>query len=166
MSAMKRKPVSVESALAQAESLCARSEHCSGEIRDRLWRKGIRGQQAETIIDSLIDRRFVDDERFARAFVHDKVNFARWGRRKIALAMAAKHLDRDTITDALESIDPDIYNNNLRSIIKLKISQGIDASVYENRQRLLRFAVSRGYEPSLVMSVLQQLDDDSSMLQS
>lgn len=58
--------------------LCARSEQSSGEIRQKLYRKGITGHEARKIIDRLIDDSFIDDSRFARAFANDKARFALW----------------------------------------------------------------------------------------
>ena len=85
-----RKPVSPEAMLLKMMDLCARSEQSSGEIRQKLYRKGITGHEARKIIDRLIDDSFIDDSRFARAFANDKARFALWGRRKIRAGLAAK----------------------------------------------------------------------------
>lgn len=156
MSALKRRTVSEEEALARLEELCARAEHCTGEIRERLWKWGISSDIQEKIIDSLIDRRFVDDTRFARAFVNDKVRFARWGRRKIAYALAAKRIDREIIRDTLAEIDEETYQKNLSDLIQAK-AKSVGCETYEQREKILRFIVGRGYEPSLASDAIRKI---------
>ena len=139
------------------EELCARSEQCSGEVREKLRRWEIGDRDAEAILKSLISRRFVDDSRFAGAFVRDKYRYGKWGRRKIAAALYAKRVDRDIIDSALADIDEEEYEAVLRALLKLKIKTTGPLDVYENRMRLLRFAVGRGFEPQLVSRLLAQL---------
>lgn len=156
MSALKRRTVSEEEALARLEELCARAEHCTGEIRERLWKWGIASDIQEKIIDSLIDGRFVDDTRFARAFVNDKVRFARWGRRKIAYALAAKRIDHEIIRDSIAEIDEETYLENLQDLIEAK-AKSIGNGTYEQREKILRFIVGRGYEPSLASDLIRKI---------
>ena len=82
-----KKPISPEKAKVRLEELCARSEQCTGDAYKKLQTWGIARSDAETIVKSLVDRRFIDDERFCHAFVRDKMRFARWGRRKIKAAL-------------------------------------------------------------------------------
>lgn len=150
-----RSPITAEQALARAEELCARAEHASGEIREKLWRWGIGPDQADGIIDSLQERRFLDDARFARAFVRDKIEFAGWGRRKIALALYKKRVPRDIITEALESIDMEAYTARLAGLIRRAAeAMGDDARTYEGRTRLYRRAAARGFEPDIIAPLL------------
>ena len=151
-----RKPLTPEAAQIRAEELCARAEHSAGEIRDKLRRQGIATADAEAIIARLIKNRFIDDARFARAYVRDKVEFARWGRRKIALGLYQKRVDRSVATEALDEIDPDRYADILRSVLDAKRRTIADANTYEGRTRLFRFAISRGYEPDLVARIIRE----------
>jgi regulatory protein len=149
-------PISPERAIIKVEELCAKAERCSEEIRQKLYRMGLEYADIERIINSLIERRFLDDKRFTRAFVRDKVAFARWGKRKIAQALYVKRIDRDTIREALDGIDEEMYMSNLQHIINLKAKTLADADSYEGKTKLFRFAASRGFEPDLVASVIRQ----------
>ena len=91
------KQLSPEKALMRLEELCARAEHSSGELRRKLYGWRISGTDADDIIESLRRRRFVDDERFARAFVRDKYRFNHWGRLRIRIELRAKGVDGDVI---------------------------------------------------------------------
>ncbi len=151
------KPMEPERARLRLEELCARSEHCEYELRQKLYRWKVSASDSETIMKSLIYRRFVDDRRFTRAFVRDKVQFGRWGRRKIALALAAKRVDRSIVDDALDEIDDQEYEQNLRDILTSKARTIEEPRTYDGRTRLFRFAASRGYEPDLVARIIREV---------
>ncbi len=82
--------------------------------------------------------------------MRDKVNFARWGRRKIAMALYAKGVDRDISAEVLASIDMERYEENLRHIMDVKRRSIVGPDTFEGRTKLFRFAVSRGFEPELI----------------
>ena len=144
-------------ALLRLEELCARAEHCEFELRQKLYRWMVSASDADTIINSLKHRRFLDDQRFTRAFVRDKIQYARWGKRKIALALAAKRIERDTVAEALDDIDQSDYENNLAELLKAKARTIDDAKTYDGRTKLFRFAASRGFEPDLVAKYIRKL---------
>ena len=70
-------------ALRRLETLCARSEHSEGELLEKMRRWGLSDEEQARIMEKLVKTRFVDDERFTEAFIHDKIVFNGWGRRKI-----------------------------------------------------------------------------------
>lgn len=152
------KVMTPQQALARLEALCARSEQSSGEVLDKMRRWGITQSDAAKILDSLIARRYVDDARFAAAFVRDKVRFARWGRRKVAQALVQKRVDRDIIAAALEVIDLEEYTESLRHILlsKIKSAPALTES-YEGRTKIYRFGVQRGFEPDLTGKLLREI---------
>jgi regulatory protein len=150
-------PISPERAIIKVEELCAKAERCSEEIRQKLHRMGLEHADTERIINSLIERRFIDDSRFTRAFVRDKVAFARWGKRKIMQALYVKRIDRDIIKEALDGIDEEMYMSNLQHIIAQKAKTMTDADSYEGKTKIFRFAASRGFEPDLVAKVIRQM---------
>ncbi len=151
---MQRRPISTENAIARLEALCARAEHCSFELSTKLRGWGITGASAEKIINHLIDNRFVDDLRFAQSFVRDRYRFSGHGRRKIILALIAKHIPRNIINTALEEIDDEVYFNNLCHIINRKASS-LDMTIYDNRNKVYRYAIGRGYESNLIVKALK-----------
>ncbi|MDE6692632.1 MAG: RecX family transcriptional regulator, partial [Muribaculaceae bacterium] len=87
-----QRPITPEEAQARLEALCARAEHSTGEMAERLRRWQIGSTDTERILASLKEHRFVDDRRFARAYVTDKVKFARWGKRKVYQGLLNKHV--------------------------------------------------------------------------
>ena len=73
-----------EEALNRVASYCSTAEHCRAEINEKLQRWGIAYDTIARILDRLESEKFIDDERFCRAFVNDKFRFAKWGKMKIA----------------------------------------------------------------------------------
>ncbi|MDO4319373.1 MAG: regulatory protein RecX [Bacteroidales bacterium] len=154
---IQRKTVTPQQALVRLEEQCARAEHSTGELRLKMRRWGITPSDADKIIDSLVSRHFVDDSRFAAAYVRDKVEYGGWGRRKIALGLYQKGVARDIISAALDEIDSDRYIERLREIIDRKRRATAEADTYEGRTRIYRHAASRGFEPDLIAKVLREI---------
>lgn len=143
--------------MARMEDLCARAEHSSGEIMQKLLRLGISPGDAERIVRSMTERRFIDDGRFARAFARDKMEYARWGKRKIALALYQKRVPRELINEALDDIDNDRYLAILDELLRAKRRTLPEPDTYEGRTKLYRFAASRGFEPDLIAAAIRRL---------
>lgn len=154
---MIKKTLSPRAALVKLEELCARSEQSSGEILDRCRRWGIPSATAEKILARLRQGRYVDDSRFAQAFVRDKVVFNRWGRSRLRLALYQKGVDRDLIDQAIDTIDPDEYSAALTTLLTDKARLMADPTSYDSRMKLLRYAISRGFEAPLALSILKSL---------
>ena len=88
------KQLTEKEALSKLMAVCARGEHCCQEMREKMMRWGIDSSAQQRIIDQLTDRQFIDEERFTRMFVSDKLRFNKWGRRKIELALYRKRIPK------------------------------------------------------------------------
>ncbi|MDE6276818.1 MAG: RecX family transcriptional regulator [Muribaculaceae bacterium] len=153
-----RKPITPEKALLRLEERCARSEMCEHEALERMARWGLPASDAIQVLRSLTSRKFIDNERFAAAFVRDKYRFQRWGRRKIAYALALKKIPRSIIGPAMEQIDDSEYREILSALIAARArTLGEGARTYEGRTKLFRMAASRGYESDLIAAELKRL---------
>ena len=140
-----QKEITEQQALSKLMTLCARSEHSSGEMlqKMRLW--GISDEAQARIMERLIKEKFVDDERYTRAFVNDKIKYNQWGRRKIEQALWAKGVDREIQQRILDAVDEEEYIKVLRPLLKSK-NRSIEArNEFERQMKLIRFAQSRGY---------------------
>lgn len=155
MEVKRKKIVKPQDALMRLESLCARSEQCVADLRQKLYRWGLASNDINIIIDRLIESRFVDDARFSVAYCRDKYRFNKWGRMKIIYGLRMKQLSDNDIQEALKAIDEDEYELILVDLIKAKAKTIVDVDTYEGRTRLYRFAISRGYESQLVAKVIK-----------
>lgn len=154
-----KKDLTPDEARARLMDLCSCGEYSSGEAMERLRKWGITGRDATAIVQRLINERFIDDERFARAFVRSKVSYSGWGRLKIRAAMIQKGIERELIDLAMdEEIDKQAYYANLADALRSKARTMPEHLDSDCRARLLRFAAGRGYEPGLIMEMLPEED--------
>lgn len=144
-----KKPADPEALLKRMAGLCAKSEQCSFDINLKLYKAGLVKEKREEILRYLTDNRYIDDARFARSFASYKVRFSAWGKRKIRMALAAKHIPSDLISSALESIEDADYEAAIKRVIEAK-KREIDLSDREQRTKLYRQLLSRGFESDII----------------
>lgn len=154
------KEITEQEAYLRLSALCAQAEHCRHELFEKMRRWGLDEAVAERVATRLVSERYVDDERYARAFVRDKVRYQKWGRRKIEQGLWQKHIADDIRQRVLNHIDDEEYLSVLRPLLKQK-RKGIKASSdYELNQKLLRFAFSRGFTFDIIRQCLDVDDVD------
>lgn len=137
-------------ALLKLEAYCASGEHCVNDVRIKLDKYDLSQDQSERIIEKLKENGFVDEQRYARAFVHDKLLFAKWGRLKISAMLWQKRLPQNIIDEALENINDDDYIAVLKEVINSKKSAIKARSDYEYSVKLIKSVASRGFEIPLI----------------
>ena len=148
-----------QDAYLQLAALCAQAEHCQQEMRDKLKRWGVSADAQDRIVARLVEERFIDDERYARAFVKDKIRYNKWGRRKVQQGLWQKHIDADIQERVLDDVDDSEYLAVLRPLLKQKVKSMKASNDYERTQKLVRFALSRGFTFDLIRQCLD-VDDD------
>lgn len=139
------KEVSEQGAYLQLAQLCARAEHCQYELIEKMRRWEMSDEAQAHVMQRLVSERYVDDERYARAFVRDKIRYNKWGRRKVEQALWMKHIDDDIRSRALSEVDDEEYLSVLRPLLKQKRRSIKAASDYERNQKLVKFALGRGF---------------------
>ena len=149
-----------EQALSTLTALCSRSEHCTGEMVEKMHRWGLSEEAQARVMAYLTENRYVDDERFTRAFVKDKLLYNRWGRRKIEQALWQKRVDAKIYQPILDEIGQNEWCSQLLPLLKNKRQSIRARSGYELNTKLIRFAMSRGF----TMDVIRQcLDTDEAV---
>lgn len=137
---------------------CSMCEYAPFDIEQKAIQAGATRQMAERIVDTLIDHGFINEERFVRAFIHDKFELAHWGRLKITAALRTKRISSSLIATELETIAPDQYQATLTSILTAKNKQVKATTPYERSRKLAAFAASRGFEPHLIFDALDAIN--------
>jgi regulatory protein len=162
-----KKDMTEQEAYLQLAALCAQAEHCQQEMRDKMRRWELDETVQNRIVARLIKERYVDDERFARAFVKDKIRYNKWGRRKVQQALWQKRIDADIQQRVLDEIDEKEYLDVLRPLLKQKRKSIKAESDYELNQKLVRFALGRGFGFDIIRQCLdvddvdiEDIDDD------
>lgn len=141
-----KRDVTKDEALRRAAAYCSRSEHCTGEVRAKLMQWGLAAGDADSVVADLAAQGFVDDRRYARAFVHDKSRLTGWGRTKIAFHLRAKMIDGRIVDEALREIEAEAYASRMDKVMSAKARTINEHDPAKRRAKLLRFGASRGYE--------------------
>jgi len=150
------KPLTPDQVLDKMAKYCAYQERCEKDVRDKLKTFEIPEEEKAKILDYLIDNRFVNDERFAKAFVRGKVNQSGWGLNKIRFHLMQKGIDKGIIAEALGQTDEEVYRQRLIDILKTKSKTVKAANDYEKKRKLAAYAMQKGFEGSLVWDVLKE----------
>ena len=136
-----------QQALQSLMRMCARSERSSGDALRLMKRWGVADDEARKVLSRLQAERFIDDARYAEAFVRDKLNLSGWGAYKIKMSLRAKGVSRDIIEEVvapmLEATD---MTERLEEMMQRKLRTLKYSSPYEAKTKLIRFAASRGYD--------------------
>ena len=143
--------------LHQCAAYCSVAERCIFDIKKKMETAAISTEAKERIIRRLVEEKFIDEIRFCRSFVNDRLRFNKWGRIKIDFELRNRGIDASIREDALNQIDEQYYYDILFSILKDK-KKSVKAK--DNREeflKLLRFAAGRGFETNLASRCLKQL---------
>ena len=155
-----------QEAYLQLAAACAQAEHCEQEMRDKMKRWGMAPEAQNRVVERLTKERYIDNERYARAFVKDKVRYNKWGRRKVQQALWMKRIDDDIQQRVLDEIDDEEYLKVLVPLLKQKRKSIKAANDYELNQKLVRFASSRGFDYGIIRQCLdvdEEMDIDDEM---
>lgn len=141
----------------KAAVLCSRSEKCTSEIQEKLKLFGLSVEESEPVIKKLVDEKYIDDERFARAFVKDKFRFNHWGKQKIEYMLRAKKINQEILALAFEEIEDEGYADELLKLLTDKVKTIKAKDEYDKRNKLMRFAMGRGFESGKIYATLKEL---------
>ena len=138
----------------KASYYCSLSEHCIQKVREKLVQWETPKEYIDPIIDKLLEDDYINEERFAKSFVKDKFRFNHWGRIKISTHLRALGISSENIATAMQEIGDEEYTKMLDEIVEKKRKTIKNGTDYEIRAKLLRHALSRGFEYDLVASKL------------
>lgn len=147
-------------ALQRLSALCASAEHCEYEMTEKMRKWEVEESDRERIMEYLRKAKFVDDERYARAFVKDKIKYNKWGRRKVEQGLWAKHIAEDIRQRVLDEVDESQYKSVLTDLLKSKRRSIKAANDYEMNRKLIKFALSRGFDYSIIRQCIDCDDYD------
>lgn len=136
---------------------CNYQERCISDVRKKLQQIGIEDTNQDKWIERLIEKGFLDEERYARSFFRSKFNFNGWGAIKIRVHLKKKEVDDAIINKAAKEIDSEVYRKKLESIAseKIRIVSGNKTPGITEKKKLIRFLTGRGFESDLIREVLE-----------
>ncbi|MCF6168443.1 regulatory protein RecX [Lutibacter sp.] len=152
-----QKSYTVNEATKILEHFCAYQERCHKEVEQKLYDLKMIPEAKEKIILHLIQHNFLNEERFAKAFVRGKFSIKKWGRIKIINELKFKNITEYNIKTALQEIDEDDYLETLGKIAKKKLNLLKEPNAFKKKNKLVTFLLSKGYESELVYKIVNTL---------
>ena len=139
-----------QQAFSKMAQLCSRSEQCSADIRKKILAYEIVDEIVDEIIEKLIEEKYIDDERYVKAYVNDKFKFNKWGRVKMRYYLHQKGLSDEVIQKGLDSINEEKYKMVLVKTMKDKAKSIKGKDKFTKMGQIIRYTQGRGFEPELI----------------
>ena len=135
---------------------CAYQERCEQEVLDKIQQYDLDSEEEFQLIQYLKNEKFLNEERYAQAFVRGKFNYNKWGKVKIVQALKQKGIPSDIISIGLEEINSQEYFQVLVELFNKK-AKGLKAKDdYDRKAKLVRYLASKGFEQELIWSVIDK----------
>jgi len=150
--------LSLNEAKERAGRFCAFRERSPNEVVEKIKSWGFNDQEAEGLVESLIRLNYIDEQRFANAYCHDKFEFNSWGKQKIRAGIYSHKLSSSVIDEALEGIDPEHYQERILTLATNKWERLTEDDVVIKKKKTLNFLANKGYEPNLIWKVIEVLE--------
>jgi regulatory protein len=139
----------------KAEQYCAYQERCHKEVTQKLYNLGLAAEEVQDVLLHLMQHNFLNEERFAKAFVRGKHKVLGWGRNKIVYHLKAKGINTKLIELALQELNEQDYETELRELIEKKNNLLKEEDNWKRMVKVSRYLSSKGYEPEHFMPVLK-----------
>lgn len=155
-----KKKYTEQEAYTRLSALCAMGEHCCHDIQKKMNNWELPEGADVKIIEKLVKEKFIDENRFAHAFVRDKFRYNRWGKIRIQQELRLRQIPQKHIDEALEEIESDDNLSTLKEIIRKKRPSVKGRNEYEIKAKLIRFALGRGFSMDDITKVIGDVDDE------
>ena len=133
-----------EQIISKLTAVCARAEHCKDDMLRRMQRWQVDEATQREVISYLVKEKYIDEERYARFFINDKIKYNRWGRRKVEQALYFKHIPREVYEPLLDDVANEDFESVLLPLLQNKEKNLKYANDYEKRMKLLRCNYNSG----------------------
>jgi regulatory protein len=151
----KKKRYSPKEALLKIQHYCAYQERSHKEVKNKLYTYGLYSTEVDQILSQLITDGFLNEERFAKAFAGGKFRMKKWGRLKIKNELEHLGLTKNCIQRGLKEIELTDYSKTLKELLKKKWGEVKEENPFKKRDKVARFAISKGYEAEMVWEYLR-----------
>ena len=142
--------MTVSEATKRIEYYCAYQERCHKEVQLKLKKMGMIPKAMDKIIVHLIEHNFLNEERFAKAFVRGKFRIKKWGKNRLVRELKFREVSKYSIESGLREINPEEYLEVLDDLVKKRIAQVKERNPYKKKRKVTDYLLYRGWESHLI----------------
>ncbi len=146
-------------ALPKIAAYCSKAERAESDVRKKLLGWELDEDSRDRIIIRLKKENFLNEERYCRSFIKDKIQFNKWGKVKIVFELKKKRITESTINSCFEEIESSDFETPLMKILINKAKSVKASNDYEKWTKLVRFGLSRGYSFDQIKKCLSKILD-------
>lgn len=147
-----------QQALLKLAHYCAYQERCHSEVKNKLHELGVYYNDADQVIAELIVQNYLNEERFAKAYVGGKFRIKKWGRNKIRQELKLKQVSSYCIEQGMKEIEMDKYLEVLKEEAIAKYGNIKETNYLIKANKTVQYLVSRGFEIDLCWDVLKKFN--------
>ena len=151
--------ISEDKALYKIAAYCSKAERAEFDVKRKLQNWEVENDAINRIVSRLKKENFLNEERFCKAFIKDKIQFNRWGKVKIIFELKKKYISETVIQNCFDDLENDVFDEPLMRVLSTKIKSVKAKDEYEKRMKLIRFALGRGYSFEQIQRCLSKLID-------
>ena len=159
MTSVQKKYLTKEEAIQKLRHYCSYQERSHYEVQQKLWELGVRRVEHDEIISTLIEEDYLNEERFAKAFVGGKFRMKDWGRKKIWHALKEKQVSEYNIKKGMKEIDDEEYKNVLQELAEKKYALLKGEQYLVRKKKTIDYLTQKGFEVDLVLRVMNELTE-------
>lgn len=149
--------LTIEQAIKKLEYYCAYQERCHQDVENKLRSMKLSAGYKETVMLHLLENDFLNEERFAKAFVRGKFRIKKWGKGRIEKELKTRNISEYNIRSGLKEISESDYLKSFNELAKKRILQINETNVYKRRKKLADYLLYRGWESDLVYNKVIEL---------
>ncbi len=153
----KRRTKSREEALSALMRECAKCEKSTGDAQRLMARWEVPSQEREWVLERLLEMKFIDNRRFAEAYLRDKLNLSGWGAQRIRLELSRKCVEREIIDELLINLDKEMMCERLKKVMSKRLRTTKYRDNYDLKNKLLRYGASLGYDYSTIKDIIEEI---------
>lgn len=152
-----KKTYTLQEAIKKLEHYCAYQERCHQEVRKKLQTMHMIPEAIDVVIVHLLEQNFLNEERFAKAFVRGKFNIKHWGFNRLIYELKLKDIGKVNINEALRQIDKEEYIEVFNDLAEKKAKTITETNTYKARKKFTNYFIFRGWESYLVYEKANEL---------
>ena len=111
-------------------------------------------EASDHIMVHLIQHNYLNEERFAKAFVRGKFRIKKWGKNRLVRELKLRDISKYTMDVALKEIDLDDYYETLDALVQKRIAQVNEKNIYKKKKKVMDYLLYRGWESQLIYEKL------------